>query len=532
MTARPDPRVGSDLGPYRIERVIGRGGMGVVYLTTDTRLDRRVALKVLTADLADDEAFRARFLRESHLAASIDHPNIIPVYEAGETDGTYYLAMRYVEGTDLDAQLRTGPLEPGEAVHLMAQVASALDAANEAGLVHRDVKPANILVAPGKALERGDHAYLTDFGLTKHRGSQTGLTQGGAFIGTLDYIAPEQIEGKPVDGRADRYALACMAFQCLTGAPPFVRDNDAAVLMAHLRDAPPSAVELRPELPAAVDAVLARGMAKRPDDRYPSCEAFVVALRGALGVRPTEERRAVAGARPTRRLVVGAAAVLLVAVVSVAVGAWGLGGGAAPSPSAVPTSPGGSAAASSAAPSAAASDAGVNTFPNADEQALLAKIAAVPGGFATTCVRGPYTTVAAVSSQAGYAAVPLASLECSPDIATGASQVIVRQLRPATVELHFVENFVASLAIRPGGQGPITVIPPGDCANGSPAIGSWGSADTARGTLACYTDEATGDALLYWSYDRDAILVRARNARGDAAALFSFFDKYAKFIAP
>ena len=274
-------------------------------------------------------------------------------------------------------------------------------------------------------------------------------------------------------------------------------------------------------------------MAKRPDDRYPSCEAFVVALRGALGVRPTEERRAVAAAgRRTRRLAVGAAAVLLVAVVAIAVGAWGLGGGAAPSPSAVPTSPGGSAAASSAAPSAAASDAGVNTFPNADEQALLAKIAAVPGGFATTCVRGPYTTVAAVSSQAGYAAVPLASLECSPDIATGASQVIVRQLRPATVELHFVENFVASLAIRPGGQGPITVIPPGDCANGSPAIGSWGSADTARGTLACYTDEATGDALLYWSYDRDAILVRARNARGDAAALFSFFDKYAKFIAP
>ena len=270
-------------------------------------------------------------------------------------------------------------------------MASALDAAHEQGLIHRDVKPANVLVATGKGVEKADHAYLTDFGLTKHRGSQSGLTEASAFIGTLDYIAPEQIEGKPVDGRTDQYGLACVAFECLAGRVPYVRDTDIAIAMAHLRDAPPSALELRPDLPADVDAVLARGMAKRPDDRYPSCEAFVVALRGALGVRPTEERRAVAaGARRTRRLAVGAAAVLLVAVVAVAVASFGLRGGAGPSPS---PSPGGSAAASSAAPSAAASGAADNAFPNAEEQALLDLVAAVPGGFAATCVRGPYAVV-------------------------------------------------------------------------------------------------------------------------------------------
>jgi serine/threonine protein kinase len=241
VTARPDPRVGSDLGPYRIEALIGRGGMGVVYLATHAGLDRKVALKLLAPDYADDDAFRARFLRESRMAAAIDHPNIIPIYEAGEVEGTYFLAMRYVAGTDLETRLRGGPLEPKEAVHLLGQLASALDAAHEQGLIHRDVKPANVLLAAGRGVERVDHAYLTDFGLTKHRGSQSGLTQGGAFMGTLTYIAPEQIEGKPVDGRTDEYGLACVAFECLTGRVPFARDTDIAIAMAHLRDGPPSA---------------------------------------------------------------------------------------------------------------------------------------------------------------------------------------------------------------------------------------------------------------------------------------------------
>jgi predicted Ser/Thr protein kinase len=529
MTPRPDPRVGSDLGPYRIESVIGRGGMGVVYLATHAGLDRKVALKLLAPDFADDEAFRARFLRESRMAAAIDHPNIIPIYEAGEVDGVYFLAMRYVAGTDLETRLRAGPLEPREAVRLLGAVASALDAAHEQGLIHRDVKPANVLVATGKGVEKADHAYLTDFGLTKHRGSQSGLTEASAFIGTLDYIAPEQIEGKPVDGRTDQYGLACVAFECLAGRVPYVRDTDIAIAMAHLRDAPPSALELRPDLPADVDAVLARGMAKRPDDRYPSCEAFVVALRGALGVRPTEERRAVAaGGRPTRRLVVGAIAVLVVGVVLVALGSFGLGGGAGPSPSAVPASPGGSAASASAVPSASASGATGKAFPNADEQALLAKITAVPGGFAKTCVRGPYEVLTLSNQGRIRSAAPLASLKCSPDIATtGSSEVLVRQFHPGGIS-PFVENFVISLTVRWGADGqPINVIPPGDCAVSSRATGPW-----SRGKVACYSDIATGDAILWWSHDQDAILVKARNPRGDSAALYSFFDQYARFMAP
>ncbi len=518
MTARPDPRVGTDLGPYRIESVIGRGGMGVVYLATHSGLDRKVALKLLAPDYAGDEAFRARFLRESRMAAAIDHPNIIPIYEAGEVDGAYFLAMRYVAGTDLETRLRAGPLEPREAAHILGQVASALDAAHEQGLVHRDVKPANVLIATGKGVEKADHAYLTDFGLTKHRGSQSGLTEASAFIGTLDYIAPEQIEGKPVDGRTDQYGLACVAFECLAGRVPYVRETDIAIAMAHLRDAPPSAVELRTELPHEVDAVLARGMAKRPDDRYPSCEAFVVALRQALGVRPTEERLApAAGGRDTRRLVAGAAAVVLVAVAAVALGAWGLGQGAGPAPS-TSASPGGSAAAGSGEPSAVPSAAGSSAsdaFPSAEEQALLDAVSAVPGGFAATCARGPYTGL----PSSGY--IPLASLECSPDVASaGASQVIVRQFRPKP---SIVRGFFSAY--------PMTDLPPGDCAKESPAIGSWSLAGEVRGTLACYMDDATGDALLYWSYDTDSVLVRARNPKGDAAALYSFFDRYAKFIA-
>jgi tRNA A-37 threonylcarbamoyl transferase component Bud32 len=556
VTARPDPLVGTELGSYRIERVIGHGGMGVVYLATHVGLDRKVALKLLAHDYADDEAFRARFLRESRMAAAIDHPNIIPVYEAGEVDGAYFLAMRYVSGTDLESRLRAGPLDLHEAIHVLGQVASALDAAHEQGLVHRDVKPANVLLAPGQGADRADHAYLTDFGLTKHRGSQSGLTHGSAFIGTLDYIAPEQIEGRLVDGRTDEYGLACVAFECLTGRVPFIRDTDIAIAMAHLRDDPPSAAALRPEIPAEADAVLARGMAKHPDDRYPTCEDFVVALRDALGVQPPEQRRTVPTARHeivptnhgepvpaaggrTRRVAVGLAAVLLVAVAAIVLGAWGAGRWAAPSPSATPASPAGSASAASASP-AFASSAGptipafgepTEAFPSAAEQALLRAVSAIPGGFSKTCVRGSYKVV----GMRDYIrmATPVASLECSPDVTTtGGSEIAVKKFLPETVKIHFVQDFIADLALAPGAQRPITVIPAGDCADGSPAIGSWNIAGEVRGSIACYIDKATGDALLYWSFDEEAVLVRARNRRGDAAALYSFFDEYARFITP
>ena len=213
MTVRPDPRLGTDLGPYHLEAVIGRGGMGTVYRATDKRLDRRVALKLLAPQLADDEAFRQRFIRESRLAASIDHPNIIPVYEAGESDGAFFIAMRYVEGVDLETRIAAGALTSAETVHLLEQVARALDAAHDEGLVHRDVKPANILIASGKGADatrsRLSHGLRTDEapGLGDRR--HTCRT----FLGTLDYIAPEQIEGDHQTAEPTNTALACVAYR-------------------------------------------------------------------------------------------------------------------------------------------------------------------------------------------------------------------------------------------------------------------------------------------------------------------------------
>ena len=280
-----DPRIGSELAGYRLEATLGRGGMGVVYLAEDRRLGRKVALKLLTPTLAEDESFRERFLRESRLAASLDHQNIVPIYDAGEADGVLYIAMRYVEGSDLGALLRQeGQLEPARALTIVSQVASALDAAHARGLVHRDVKPGNILIVDEPGSDEGDHVYLSDFGLTKATGSGTRLTTTGELVGTVDYVAPEQIEGTGVDGRSDVYALGCVFYECLTGEPPFRRDTDLAVLWAHMQSDPPKPSELRAELPPAVDPVIAKALAKSPDDRYATGREMVVAARSALGV--------------------------------------------------------------------------------------------------------------------------------------------------------------------------------------------------------------------------------------------------------
>jgi Protein kinase domain len=275
------PRIGTELAGYRILAVRGRGGMSVVYRAESPRLGMTVALKVLASELADDEAFRERFVSESRLAATLNHPNIITIYDAGEADGSLYLAMRFVP-SDLRALLADeGPLDPGRAVAILGQVASALDAAHAEGLIHRDVKPANVLLDSGD--DRPEVAYLADFGLTKHVGSRTGLTASGAFLGTIDYIAPEQIQDDPVDGRSDVYSLACVAFQCLTGGPPFPRATEAAVLWAHMQEPPPRASATRPELPSAADAVLAGGLAKAPEDRFQSCGELAAALAASLG---------------------------------------------------------------------------------------------------------------------------------------------------------------------------------------------------------------------------------------------------------
>jgi serine/threonine protein kinase len=290
------PRIGTMFAGYRIEAARGRGGMSVVYRAEHPRLGNVVALKLLAAELAENEAFRERFVRESRTAASIPHPNIVPIYDAGDAEGVLYIAMRYVEGPDLKALARERLPAP-RALAIGAQVASALDAAHARGMVHRDVKPANVLLERG--VDGADHAYLADFGLTKHVGSHSGLTGTGQFIGTVDYMAPEQIEGREVDGRADVYALACVLFECLTGQPPFTRDSEVAVLWAHMRDEPPRLSSAVPGIPAAADRALARGLAKDPADRPATCgeliHAFSDAVDGGTVEAPTQRL-----ARPAR----------------------------------------------------------------------------------------------------------------------------------------------------------------------------------------------------------------------------------------
>jgi serine/threonine protein kinase len=278
---------GSRVAGYLLERLVGVGGMAAVYQARDERLGRVVALKLL----AGDEAVRMRFVREARAVAAVDHPHIIPVYAAGEADGMQFIAMRFVAGDTLGGIIRVhGSLSPRRAAGFISPVASALDAAHAAGLVHRDVKPGNILVDS----RRGgpEHAYLTDFGIARAMLSAGTLTVAGQFLGTPDYAAPEQVNGHPVDGRADQYALACVAFELLSGSVPFKREMPIAVLYAHLSTPPPRLTALRPDVPPAVDEVLARAMAKSPDERYPTCADFADALREALGVDPYDPSRA------------------------------------------------------------------------------------------------------------------------------------------------------------------------------------------------------------------------------------------------
>src|SRR5262245_19107991 len=273
---------GAMLAGYRIEEEIGRGGMAVVYRAHDDQLDRRVALKVLAPDLARDDVFRARFIQESRIAAATEHPNIIPVFSAGEADGVLYIAMRYIPDGDVRSLIdRVGPLPAARACALIVQAASALDAAHARGLVHRDVKPTNMLLEISPRTSRPDHLYLSDFGLAKPSAAASGLTATGQFFGTVAYVAPEQIEGEPLDGRTDQYALACTAFEMLSGSLPFRRENAMAAISAQLSEPPPSLSARVPGLPAAADQVIARALAKSPADRYERCLDFAEALLAA-----------------------------------------------------------------------------------------------------------------------------------------------------------------------------------------------------------------------------------------------------------
>jgi serine/threonine protein kinase len=302
-------RIGAYFAGYRVDALIGQGGMGEVYRAENPRLGTFLALKVLSPELADNDQFRERFVHESRAAASLDHPHVIPIFDADEADGIPYIAMRYVEGSDLRSVMEEeGAIDPGRTLDILGQIADALDWAHARGLVHRDVKPANILLE--RTPQRREHAYLSDFGVAKQALGR-GLTTTGEFVGTIEYVAPEQIAGKAVDGRADVYALGCILFECLAGTPAFDRDSTVGLMYAHLEEPPPAISEKRAELPPALDHVIQRALAKLPDDRYPTAGALIAAARAgvegkelprsaATVVRPKPEPKPVAAATIVR----------------------------------------------------------------------------------------------------------------------------------------------------------------------------------------------------------------------------------------
>jgi YVTN family beta-propeller protein len=325
---------GSVFAGLEVEAEVGRGGMGVIYRARDRALEQVRALKVLGVDRSDDPKFRERFRRESRLAASIEHPNVAPIHQAGEHGGRLYIVMRFVDGPSLKELLtRRGRLEPSHAAALVLQIAAALDAAHAHGLIHRDVKPANVLLEGPEGEER---AFLCDFGISKLASAGTDLTSTGQFLGTVDYVAPEQISGDPVDPRTDVYSLACVLYHGLTGSPPFSRETQLATMFAHAHQPRPLASEKGPDLPRALDPVLVRGMAQRPADRYASAGEFASDVVEALGEsgskavthrlpKATRARR-----RPTPLLVAGALALVAVAVAAIALSRGGSSGQEAP----------------------------------------------------------------------------------------------------------------------------------------------------------------------------------------------------------
>ena len=305
-----DIRTGAVLAGFRVKSIIGQGAMGTVYQAEGGETDGGVALKVLTRELTEDDRFRQRFMREAEIASSLDHPHVVSILTFGEEDGRLYLAMPYVDGSDLrDLLSREGALEPARTLHLLEQVAAALDTAHAEGLVHRDVKPANILVSglPGE-----EHAYVCDFGLARHVSSVSSLTGDRGFAGTIDYVPPEQIAGGPIDRRADVYSLGCVLYECLTGERPFERETELALVYAHLNDAPPLVTHLMAELPEPVDGVVATALAKEPADRYGSCGELIAALRAALAGKPSRRR-----SRTRRMSIFAAVAALAVAAAGI-----------------------------------------------------------------------------------------------------------------------------------------------------------------------------------------------------------------------
>ena len=279
-----DRRVGQRFGDYLVEAVIGRGGMGVVYRASHVDSGDVVALKLMAPDLADNAVFRERFVREAEAGPNLGHPNIVQVFESGEADGELFIAMELIDGMDLKGLIQQeGSLDPKRALSIFRQAASALDAAHESGMVHRDVKPQNILIIPRTSSESADRAYLTDFGLVRPVASESSATRTGQVFGSVPYMAPELIEGIPADGRADVYALACVVYEALTGSIPFERDNEISAVWAHIHEDPPLVTDKRRDLPGGLNDVVFKAMSKHPDDRSLTCGEFVEELELGLG---------------------------------------------------------------------------------------------------------------------------------------------------------------------------------------------------------------------------------------------------------
>ncbi len=291
--------IGSRFGDYQIDELLGRGGMGVVYRATQLTAGRSVALKLLRPEMTSDTMFAARFEREARLTKQLAHPHIVPLADAGTHDGVLYMAMDYIDGVDLAYVIAVeDALHPRLAAAIVGQVGAALDSASELGLVHRDVKPANVLIET-----RGGepHVYLTDFGVSKHVSSQSGLTATGIWVGSIDYAAPEQLQSQAVDTRTDVYALGCLLYEALTGQVPFPRAREVDKMMGHLADPPPRPSEARSGVPAAFDAVVAQAMQKLPDERFASAgELARAALAAAEEAGPAPDWQPVARSASTR----------------------------------------------------------------------------------------------------------------------------------------------------------------------------------------------------------------------------------------
>jgi hypothetical protein len=379
------PQSSTVVAGYRIDGTLGEGGMGTVYRATQLSLERVVALKVLTAELSADPGFRERFRREGLLQAALDHPHIVTVFEAGETDNRLFLAMRMVEGPTLKELIQRRQLDDRRALRLLTQVAEALDAAHVKGLIHRDVKPQNVLVGAG------DHAYLADFGLTKAH-DDAGMTETGQFVGTIDYISPEQARGEHATARSDVYALTAVLCECLTGQVPYVRATEERVLLAHLSEPPPQISQVRLDLPSAMDEVVAEGMAKDPEDRPASAGELMLKARRAFGVAPAASapstdttRLNAATGTPTRgpRPVVKGdpGATRLAAAAATVPGAAGAPAGVAGGPAGAAQAPAGETVAASAADPATRASAGAP--PAAPETAAPASSRVPPAAAAT-----------------------------------------------------------------------------------------------------------------------------------------------------